>query len=64
MHIDTKRVGSLRLGLGQRIDHTLQWRPPKGTPAGYVVLFAAIDDASRLAYTEQLADERGETAIP
>jgi transposase InsO family protein len=62
VHIDTKRIGSLRRGLGYRVDHTLHWRPPKGTPAGYVVLFAAIDDATRLAYTEQLADERGDTA--
>lgn len=62
VHIDTKKLGSLKRGLGRRIDHNRETRPSKTTPAGYVVLYAAIDDASRLAYTEQLGDERGETA--
>ena len=62
LHIDTKKLGSLRRGLGRRIDHTREPGPSRSTSAGYVVLYAAVDDASRLAYTESLADERGETA--
>lgn len=62
VHVDTKKLGSLRRGLGRRVDHTRETRPSKGTAAGYVVVYAAVDDASRLAYTESLADERGETA--
>src|SRR5205823_647029 len=44
------------------VDHAHEPRPSKATLGGYVVLYAALDDASRLAYTETLADERGETA--
>jgi transposase InsO family protein len=62
LHIDTKKLGSLRRGIGRRIDHTRESPPSKTLPAGYIVLYAALDDASRLAYTEVLADERGETA--
>jgi len=61
VHVDTKKLGSLRHGIGRRIDHDREPRPSK-TPVGYVVLYAAIDDATRLGYTEQLGDERGETA--
>lgn len=62
VHIDTKKLASFRRGLGRRVDHARENRPSKATLAGYVVMYAAIDDASRLAYTETLADERGETA--
>jgi transposase InsO family protein len=62
VHVDTKKLGSLRRGIGHRLDHNREWRPAKMTPAGYVVLYAAIDDATRLAYTEYLRDERSETA--
>jgi len=34
----------------------------RGTRVGYVYLHTAIDDHSRLAYTEELADEKGATA--
>jgi transposase InsO family protein len=34
----------------------------KGARAGYVYLHSAVDDHSRLAYTEELGDERGATA--
>jgi hypothetical protein len=47
--------------MGRRLHHQREPHPLK-TPAGYVVLYAAIDDATRLGYTEQLGDERGETA--
>jgi transposase len=60
VHVDTKKLGSLKHGIGQRISHNHQNRVR--TPAGYVVLYAAIDDATRLGYTEQLGDERSETA--
>ena len=60
VHVDTKKLASLEHRIGQRISHDRQNHPR--TPVGYQVVYAAIDDASRLGYTEQLADERGETA--
>ncbi len=54
LHVDTKKLGNLRRGIGHRLDHNREWRPSKMTPAGYVVLYAAVDDATRLAYTEYL----------
>lgn len=62
LHIDTKKLASFRRGLGRRVDHARERRPSKALLGGYVVVYAAIDDASRLAYTETLADERGPTA--
>ena len=61
LHIDTKKLASLRHGIGRRTFH--QREPhPRTTPAGYVVVYAAIDDATRLSYVEQLDDERGDLA--
>jgi len=60
VHVDTKKLGSLKHGRGQRISHDRQ--PHIKSPVGYVVVYAAIDDATRLAYAEQLGDERAETA--
>jgi transposase InsO family protein len=60
VHVDTKKLASLNHRLGQRISHDRQNHPR--TPVGYQVIYAAIDDATRLGYTEQLGDERGETA--
>jgi len=58
IHIDTKKLGRID-GVGHRItgDRTGQSRK-RGT--GWEVLHVAIDDASRLAYTEVLADETKE----
>ena len=61
IHIDIKKLGRID-GIGHRItgDRTGQSNK-RGT--GWEYLHVAIDDASRLAYTEILPNERKETAI-
>ena len=61
IHIDTKKLGRIN-GIGHRItgDRTGQSNK-RGT--GWEALHVAIDDASRLAYTEILPDERKPHAI-
>jgi transposase InsO family protein len=61
IHIDTKKLGRID-GIGHRITgyHT-GVRRNRGI--GYDVLHVCIDDASRLAYTEILPDEKKENAI-
>jgi len=59
LHVDTKKLG--RIGrVGHRIhgDHA---RRVAGI--GWEVLYAAIDDATRVAYSEVLGDETGATAV-
>ena len=60
IHIDMKKLGRFEK-IGHRItgDRTSQ---SKTRRAGWEVLHVAIDDASRLAYTEVLPDEKKETA--
>jgi transposase InsO family protein len=63
VHVDTKKLGRIPDGGGHR---TLgpaagkRNRPAGG--AGYAVLHSAVDDHSRLAYSEILTDERTQTA--
>lgn len=61
IHYDTKKLGRIN-GIGHRItgDRTGQSNK-RGT--GWEVLHVAIDDASRLAYTEVLASEKREDCI-
>ena len=68
VHLDVKKLGRLRDGGGHRVhgrdsaQHRRRdldrWR---GRSPGYDYVHAAVDDHSRLAYVEVLADERGET---
>jgi transposase InsO family protein len=60
IHMDTKKLGRID-GIGHRItgDRTGQ-RSKRGT--GWEALHVAIDDASRLAYTEILPDEKKTSA--
>ena len=60
IHIDTKKLGRID-GVGHRITghHTGMTR---NRGIGWDHLHVAIDDASRLAYTELLPDERKQTA--
>ncbi len=60
LHLDTKKLGRID-GIGHRItgDRTGQ-STKRGT--GWEALHVAGDDASRLAYTEILPDERKESA--
>jgi transposase InsO family protein len=69
VHVDVKKLGRIPVGGGHRVhgrtssQHRAAERAKtKGARAGYVFLHSAIDDHSRLAYTEELADERGATA--
>ena len=56
LHIDSKKLGRID-GIGHRI--TGDRRRHRARGPGWEYLHVAIDDASRLAYTELLPDERG-----
>jgi transposase InsO family protein len=59
IHIDIKKLGRIK-GIGHRItgDQSKRWRG-----VGWEFVHVAIDDASRLAYAEVLANERSPTAV-
>jgi transposase len=61
VHVDVKRLGCIPDGGGWRI-HGRQHRPNRHRGQGYSFLHTALDDHSRLAYSELLTDERKETA--
>ncbi|MGZ3472765.1 MAG: IS481 family transposase [Isosphaeraceae bacterium] len=58
IHIDTKKLGRIQV-IGHRITGN---RRQRGRGAGWEFVHVAIDDASRLAYAEVLANERSPTA--
>jgi transposase InsO family protein len=58
LHLDSKKLGRID-GLGHRVTGDRRGHRARG--AGWEYLHVAIDDASRLAYTELLPDERGPT---
>lgn len=62
IHLDMKKLGRID-GIGHRItgDRSRQSNK-RGT--GWEVLHVAIDDASRLAYSEILANEKADCAVP
>jgi len=69
VHVDVKKLGRIPDGGGHRIhgrgsaQHRASTRrPARRSRAGYVYIHTAIDDHSRLAYSEELPDERGVTA--
>lgn len=69
VHVDVKKIGRIPDGGGWRIhgrgstQHKATGRAKTaGARAGYVYLHSAVDDHSRLAYTEELLDEKGATA--
>jgi transposase InsO family protein len=59
VHLDTKKLGRIGAGGGKRFGG------PKDRYRGIGWNYAhvAVDDATRLAYAEELADERAETAV-
>jgi len=61
VHLDVKKLGRIPDGGGWRI-HGRAARPHIKRGSGYSFLHTALDDHSRLAYSELLADERKETA--
>jgi transposase InsO family protein len=72
IHVDVKKIGNIPDGGGWRVHgraaasrnkrRTTTARKNQHPVIGYAYLHTAIDDHSRLAYTEILADERKETA--
>jgi transposase InsO family protein len=73
VHVDIKKLGNIPNGGGARIHgpaigyrhrrETAKVRGHNWKPViGYSFIHTAVDDHSRLAYSEVLADERGQTA--
>ena len=64
VHVDIKKLGRIPDGGGHRAHGraSAQHRAARRQRAGYAFLHHAVDDHSRLAYSEILADERKETA--
>lgn len=58
VHLDTKKLGRIGGGVGKRFGG-----PRRYTGIGWDYAHVAVDDATRLAYAEELADERAETAV-
>ncbi len=61
VHVDVKKIGRIPDGGGWRV-HGRAARPNRKRGQGYAFLHTALDDHSRLAYSELLTDERQETA--
>ncbi len=72
IHIDVKKLGRIQGGAGKRVrDGLRQHSNPRPIDAagvrrkivGWECVHIAIDDATRLAYAEVLADEKATTAV-
>jgi transposase InsO family protein len=71
IHIDIKKLGRIQNGAGHRVNSRQRQRPRKKTDlagrrrrqTGWEYVHIAIDDCTRLAYAEVLADEKATTAI-
>jgi transposase InsO family protein len=63
LHVDVKKLGRLPDGGGWRLDgaNTLDRKRSRDIPTGFDFIHVAVDDYSRVAYAEILADERVET---
>jgi len=60
LHLDTKKLGRIQ-GLGHRITGRASGSVNRHIGIGWDVLHIAIDDYSRVAYVELLADDHGPT---
>src|SRR4051794_24092359 len=64
VHMDIKKLGRIPDGGGHRVHGRAAARPiKKSAKPGYAYLHHAVDDHSRLAYSEILEDERKETVV-
>ena len=71
IHIDVKKLGRIQGGAGKRITGIKRNARPRKRDAagvdrqivGWDYVHIAIDDATRMAYAEVLADEKGVTAV-
>lgn len=62
VHVDIKKLGRIPDGGGHRKLGRAAGNRDRRNGVGYAFLHHAVDDCSRLAYSEILADERRETA--
>lgn len=62
VHVDVKKLGRIPPGGGHRLHGRAEARRRGRGRVGYAYVHTAIDDHSRLAYSEVLPDERGATA--
>jgi len=63
VHVDIKKLGRIPDGGGHRkLGRTIGNRHDKKRGRGYAFVHHAVDDHSRMAYSEILGDERKETA--
>ncbi|MFU8948170.1 IS481 family transposase, partial [Mycetocola zhadangensis] len=60
VHVDVKKLGRIPDGGGHRTLGRAKGRKARGT--GYAFLHSAIDDNTRVVYSEMLTDEKKETA--
>jgi transposase InsO family protein len=71
IHVDVKKLGRIHEGAGHRVTGKRGRYTPRRTDAagrvhgtvGWEYVHIAIDDATRLAYVEVLADEKAATAV-
>ena len=63
IHVDIKKLGRIPNGGGHRTLGRAKGRRNKRKGTGYAYLHHAVDDHSRLAYSEILNDETKETAV-
>jgi transposase InsO family protein len=64
VHVDIKKLGRIPDGGGHRVlERGHGKRNNKRSRPGYAYLHNAVDDHSRLAYTEILTDEKKQTAV-
>ena len=72
IHIDVKKLGRIQRGAGKRVrdglrnHYNTRRTDPEGSrrnTVGWEFVHIAIDDCTRLAYTEVLSDEKASTAI-
>jgi len=70
LHVDVKKLGRIAGGAGHRVTGTRRANPTKTNAAGqrerqvgWEYVHVCVDDATRLAYVEVLADEKAATAV-
>jgi len=62
VHVDIKAQGRIPDGGGHRLLGRAEGRRRRAIKTGYDYLHVAVDDRTRLAYVEALADQQGQTA--
>ena len=62
LHIDVKKLGRIRRGAGHRVTGN-RGKGQRSRGVGWEFVHVCVDDATRLAYVEVLADEKARTAV-